>query len=59
MFGDGDLLHSVIVDEEFTLIGSHLDDITRHRIASGEYVDFVKLIPKDRILTEEDREWNL
>ena len=41
----GDLVHSVIVDEEYSAIASHVDDSLRCHIMQGEYVDFVRLIP--------------
>ena len=55
VFGEGDLLHLVMVDEEFTLIAAHLDEITKSKIGSGDYIDFARLIPKDRMLLEDDK----
>ena len=46
--------HPSFLDEDYLLIGSHVDDITRRKIGNGEYVDFTKLIPKDRISNEDD-----
>ena len=51
----GNLVHSVLVDEEYSAIASHLDDVMRKNIMLGEYVDFVRLLPKDRVLAEEDQ----
>ena len=42
------------IDEDYLLIGGHLDETTQSKIVKGEYVDFGKLLPKDRILVEED-----
>ena len=39
-----ELLHSVIVDEDFSVIGSQVDDITKRKIWDGGYVDFARLI---------------
>ena len=50
----GDLLHSVIVDEGYSAVANHLDDNIRRTIMTGGYVDFAKLLPKDRIALEED-----
>ena len=33
VFRDRDLLHSLLVDKEYTVIGTHLDDNMKHRIA--------------------------
>ena len=49
------LFHSVIVDDKYTAIASHVDDNTRQKIVMGEYVDLVKLIPRDRVMAEEDQ----
>ena len=49
-----DRLHSVIVDEEFSMVASHLDDLFKKRIEAGEYVDFARLIPKEKLLIYDD-----
>ena len=47
------------IDESFVLVGSLLDDQLVDKIKQGKYVNFAKLIPKDRIAIEEDdrMEW--
>ena len=42
------------VDQEYLVIGSHVDELTQSKIIQGEYIDFSKLIPRDKILAEED-----
>ena len=32
-----------------------MDDNTRHKIGNAEYVDFAKLMPKDRVANEDDQ----
>ena len=49
-----DLLHSVVVDENYRAIGTHVDQSMRQKIIKGEYIDFSKLIPRDRVLSEDD-----
>ena len=49
-----ELLHSVIVDEDFAIIGSQVDDITKRKIWDGGYVDFARLILRDRLHSIED-----
>ena len=51
----GDLVHSVIVDEEYSAIASHIDESLRRHIVLGEYIDFVQLLPKDHVSIEEDQ----
>ena len=47
--------HSVLVDEYYLLVASHVDNATLNKIIAGEYVDFARLIPWDRVLQEEDQ----
>ena len=42
------------VDQDYEIVGNHLGSGMQEKIVKGEYVDFGKLLPKDRILTEED-----
>ena len=49
------LHHSAIVDENYLVIGAHLDKTLIDKIVNHEYVDFTRLIPKDKlVLREED-----
>ena len=47
--------HSVMVDEDYLLVASHVDSTTLSKIMTGDYVDFSKLIPRDRILHDDDQ----
>ena len=47
--------HSSVVDEDYLLVGNYLDDNMKRRIGNGEFVDFGKLMPRDRIDKEEDQ----
>ena len=47
-------IHSMLVDEEYSAIGSHLDESMIEKIKSRAYVDFSKLLPRDRLAIEED-----
>ena len=49
-----DFIHSVMVDETYQLVASHVGEITQEKIVRGDYVDFGRLVPKDRILTADD-----
>ena len=42
------------MDEDYLVVVNHIDQLTQEKIQSGEYVDFSKLISKDKILLEED-----
>ena len=45
-----------MVDETYMLVASHLDENIIKKIKAGDYVDFAKLIPKDKIVAEEETE---
>ena len=49
-----EMIHSVLVDEEYSVVGNHLDESTISEIKRGDYVDFGKLLPRDCIAIEED-----
>ena len=43
-----ELIHSVLVDEQYSMVAAHVDSSTKSRIIAGKYVDFVRLLPRDR-----------
>ena len=46
-------VHSAMVDEHYLMVGNHIEETLKAKIVKGEYVDFAKLIGKDRIMEEE------
>ena len=46
---------SVLIDEGYIVVGAHLDDQMISKIKAGEYVDFGKLIPRDKIIDDDGR----
>ena len=45
-----DLIHSILVDENYMAVASHVDTTTKEKIKQGLYVDFAKLVPRDRVI---------
>ena len=43
-----------MVDENYSLVAAHVDQSIRDKILNGEYVDFAKLLPRDRIGWHDD-----
>ena len=43
-----------MVDEDYLLVSAHVDESIQQKIANQQYIDFSKLIPRDRILVEEE-----
>ena len=42
------------MDEEYLVVAGHVDETTQGKIIRGEYIDFGKLLPCDRVISEED-----
>ena len=47
------------MDEDYMVIGAHVDESMQNKIIRGEYIDFGKLIPRDKIVMEEDKRMEL
>ena len=50
----GQLELSLQIDENYMALGSHIDQNLCNKIVNFEYVDLAKLLPKDKIVKEED-----
>ena len=44
----------MLVDEDYLVVGNYVEEHIRQRIENGEYVDFARLLPRDRLLMEEE-----
>ena len=47
-FTTSQMFHSAIVDENYIVVGAHIDLSTREKIKNSKYVDFAKLLPRDK-----------
>ena len=56
---NNELIHSSMVDQNFLMVAAHVDDRLKHQIACGKYVDFSRLLPKDRGTDEEMQEMRM
>ena len=48
-----------MVDKSYQLVASHLDDGIQEKIVNREYVDFERLVPKDRVLVVDDSTYEM
>ena len=48
-------LLSTVVDQHYMFLVGHVDAQLKAKIESGEFVDLSKLLPKDRVMTQEDQ----
>ena len=46
--------YSSLVDNNYIVVGAHIDGNLRDRIKKGEYVDFARLLPRDKIANDEN-----
>ena len=58
---NGNMTHSrsTDVDDNYLAIGGHIDHALQQRIIDFEYIDFSRLLPKDRISKAEDHRYEL
>ena len=47
------------VDDNYMVVGGHIDSVLEEKIINFEYVDFSRLIPKDKITKVEDHRFEL
>ena len=52
-------LHTAMVDESYIVVASHVDEVTIGKIQKSEYIDFSKLIPRDRATSQDDQRLEL
>ena len=50
IFNCSNLFHSVVVDEAYMVIGKHIEENIRRRIQEGEFVNFARLLPRNRVM---------
>ena len=43
-----------MMDEEYLVIGGHVDESIQQNIIQGDYVDFGKILPRDKIVTSDE-----
>ena len=49
--------HHAVVDEEYLVVGGHIDQALQEKIARMEYIDFSRLIPRDSVTGKVDDNW--
>ena len=42
------------IDSEYLLVGAHVEESVKRKIEQGEYVDFAKLLVRDRLDVQDD-----
>ena len=46
--------HPAVIDEDYLVVGNYVKEHIRQRIENGEYVDFSRLLPRDRLAFEDE-----
>ena len=52
-------VHSALYDDEYQIIGGNVDSALQSKIINHEYVDFSRLLPKDRVQGHDDHRMEL
>ena len=47
-------MHAVLVDERYMALGSHIDESMKKKIISHDYIDFARLLPRNKIAEEDN-----
>ena len=50
---------ATVVDQNYIMVGSNIDEQLRHKIINHEYIDFTQLLAKDRLSLEKDNRMEL
>ena len=50
---------SAMVDENYLVIGAHVDPAVQLKIINNEYVDFARLVPRNKLAQDEDHRMEL
>ena len=51
--------HSAALDEEYLLVGNYLDQTMKQWIGMGEYINFAKLMPREKVFSEDDTQMEI
>ena len=51
---DHAFIHSALVDQNYLTVASHISKSLKEKIQGFEYVDFSKLLPRDKVIDEDD-----
>ena len=46
---------STAIDDNYIIMGGHLDQAIQDKIKKGECVDFARLLPRDRVVQDDHR----
>ena len=57
--GGCEMVHSVLIDEEYSDLSAHVEENIHRKIAISEYIDFSRLIPSDRSTDDEEQRMEL
>ena len=54
-----ELMWSVMVDQDYLMVAAHIDEAMKRKVINGEYVDFIRLLPRDRVESQENERMEL
>ena len=54
LYGPNQFMQTAIMDEDYLIVAAHVDETIECRIRNGEFVDFSRLLPRDRVQMQQD-----
>ena len=58
-FEPSQFVRTALMDEDYLIVAAHVDGNLERRIRDGEFVDFARLIPRDRVQMQQDNRLEL
>ena len=59
LYGPNQFMRTTMMDEDYLIVAAYVDEVLERRIRSGEYVDFSRLLPRDRVQMQQDNRLEL
>ena len=54
LFAPNQFVRTAMMDEDYLIVAAHVDESLERRIRNGEYIDFARLLPRDRVQMQQD-----
>ena len=54
LFGPNQFMRTAIMDKDYLIVAAHVDEVLERRIRNGEFIDFARLLPRDRVQMQQD-----
>ena len=59
LYNPNQFMRTAMMDEDYLIVAAHVDESLERRIRNGEFVDFARLLPRDRVQMQQDNRLEL